>query len=108
LTIPNILPIELAELQDSGFDLHSLAFNDRELSQLLTAELNEGLTDPDEVPETPAEANTQRGDVWLLGNHRLLCGDSANQSDFHKLLSGNKIQLCNTDPPYNVRQKYCA
>ncbi|MDR1960452.1 MAG: hypothetical protein LBQ54_15690 [Planctomycetaceae bacterium] len=53
-----VLPIELTELQDSGFDLHSLAFNDSELNQLLTAELNEGLIAPDDMPETHAEANT--------------------------------------------------
>jgi DNA modification methylase len=46
---------------------------------------------------------TQKGDIWILGNHRLLCGDSANTTDFDKLLNGNKIQLCNTDPPYGVK-----
>jgi ParB-like chromosome segregation protein Spo0J len=97
-----ILPIELTELQDSGFDLHSLAFNDRELNQLLTAELNEGLTDPDDVPETPAEAITQRGDVWLLGNHRLLCGDSTVLEDVSTLCGGEKADMVFSDPPYNV------
>ncbi|GHT30879.1 methyltransferase [Planctomycetales bacterium] len=97
-----ILPIELTELQDSGFDLHSLAFNDRELNQLLTAELNEGLTDPDDIPETPAEATTQRGDIWLLGSHRLLCGDSTVLEEVATLCGSEKTDMIFSDPPYNV------
>jgi DNA modification methylase len=62
-----------------------------------------GLTDPDEVPEPPDEAITQPGDIWILGNHRLLCGDSSKPGDVDRLLDGEKIQLVNTDPPYNVK-----
>ena len=63
----------------------------------------EPLGDPDLVPEPPDEAITQPGDLWLLGNHRLLCGDSSKAEDVDRLLAGAVIHLCNTDPPYNVR-----
>ncbi|MHB9070454.1 MAG: site-specific DNA-methyltransferase [Sedimentisphaerales bacterium] len=62
----------------------------------------EGLTDPDDVPAPPDEAITQPGDIWVLGNHRLMCGNSGNPADVDKLLNGEKIHLVNTDPPYNV------
>lgn len=57
----------------------------------------------DEPPAPPDEAVTQPGDIWILGNHRLMCGDSASPADVDRLLDGAKIQLCNTDPPYNVK-----
>ena len=63
----------------------------------------EGLTDPDEIPEPPDEAITQSGDLWILGDHRLLCGDSSNAEHVDRLLAGAAIQLVNTDPPYNVK-----
>ena len=63
----------------------------------------EGLTDPDEIPEPPDEAITQPGDLWILGNHRLLCGDSSKPEDVDRLLAGATIQLVSTDPPYNVK-----
>ncbi len=62
----------------------------------------EGLTDPDEIPEPPDEAITQPGDLWIMGDHRLLCGDSSKPEDVDRLLGGATIQLVNTDPPYNV------
>ena len=62
-----------------------------------------GLTDPDEIPEPPDEATTQPGDLWILGDHRLLCGDSSKPEDVDRLLAGATIQLVNTDPPYNVK-----
>ncbi len=65
--------------------------------------MKEGLTDPDAVPEPPDEATTQPGDLWILGEHRLLCGDSASTEDVDRLLGGQTIQLVNTDPPYNVK-----
>jgi len=98
-----ILPIELAALQESGYDLDILAFDDKELAKLLDTELQQGLTDPDAVPEPPDEAITRRGDIWTLGDHRLMCGDSASAEDVDRLLDGAAIQLCNTDPPYGVR-----
>jgi DNA modification methylase len=63
----------------------------------------EGLTDPDAVPEPPDEATTQLGDLYILGNHRLLCGDSSKAEDVDRLLAGAVIHLINTDPPYNVK-----
>jgi DNA modification methylase len=64
---------------------------------------NEGLCDPDEIPEPPDEPVTKRGDLYVLGNHRLLCGDSSRAEDVNRLLDGAKIHLVNTDPPYNVK-----
>jgi len=100
-----ILPIELNELRESGFDLDLLAFDEEELGKLLTegAGVREGLTDPDDVPEPPDEAVTQRGDLWVLGEHRLMCADAGSQEDLDKLLGGQAVNLLNTDPPYNVR-----
>jgi DNA modification methylase len=96
------LPLELAALQDMGFDLDLTGFSSDELLSLLS-EPNEGLTDPDAVPEPPDEATTQPGDLWVLGNHRLLCGDSSKTEDVDRLLAGADIHLVNTDPPYNVK-----
>ena len=61
------------------------------------------MTDPDDIPEPTDEAVTQPGDLWVLGNHRLLCGDSSKAEDVDRLLHGQPIHLCNTDPPYNVK-----
>jgi DNA modification methylase len=100
----DLLPIELGVLSEAGYDLGLLGFPDDELAGLLdTGELKEGLTDPDAVPEPPDEAVTQPGDLWVLGDHRLLCGDSASTEDVDRLLDGQTIQLVNSDPPYNVR-----
>lgn len=62
-----------------------------------------GLTDPDEIPEPPDEAITRPGDLWILGSHRLLCGDAGSETDLDRLLDGAAVHLVNTDPPYNVR-----
>ena len=97
------LPFELAELQRAGFDLDLTGFSADELMRLLQADPQGGLTDADAVPEPPDEATTQAGDLWLLGNHRLLCGDSCKPSDVDRLLDGAAVHLINTDPPYNVR-----
>jgi len=99
----DLLPIELKDLQGADYDLSLLGFDDTELAKLLDGETAEGLTDPDAVPEPPDEAITQRGDVWVLGNHRLMCGDSASQADLDLLLDGATIDLVSMDPPYNVR-----
>ena len=97
-----LLPIELTELQGMDFDLNLLGFSQDELAKLLDTGVKDGLCDPDEIPEPPDEAITQPGDLWILGDHRLCCGDSSNPEHVDKLLSGAKIQLINTDPPYNV------
>jgi DNA modification methylase len=98
-----LLPIELSALQGMEFDLGLLGFDQDELAELLDPGVKEGLTDPDEVPAPPDEATTKSGDLWILGDHRLLCGDSSKPEDVDRLLAGAKIQLVNTDPPYNVK-----
>ena len=97
-----LLPIELTELQGMDFDLNLLGFSQDELAKLLDTGVKDGLCDPDEIPEPPDEAITKPGDLWILGDHRLLCGDSGKPEDVDRLLGGEKIQLINTDPPYNV------
>ncbi|MCC6322735.1 MAG: ParB N-terminal domain-containing protein [Phycisphaerales bacterium] len=99
----DILPIELAELKDLGVDIRHLGFDDDELAEIMAPPGNAGLVDPDEVPAPPDAAITQPGDLIFLGNHRLLCGDSSSPSDVDRLLDGQPIHLCNTDPPYNVK-----
>jgi len=97
-----LLPIELKDLQAANVNLELLGFNEEELAKLLDGGVQEGLTDPDEVPAPPDEAITRPGDLWTLGNHRLLCGDSSKPEDVDRLLDGATIDLVNTDPPYNV------
>ena len=99
----DLLPIELGELQAANYDLGLLGFDQDELAELLGGDLQEGLCDPDEVPDPPDEATTQSGDLWILGDHRLLCGDSSKPEDVDRLLDGAVIHLVNTDPPYNVK-----
>jgi len=99
----DLLPIELADLQACNYDLGLLGFDQDELAKLLGGDLQEGLCDPDEVPAPPDEAITSPGDLWVLGNHRLLCGDSSKPGDLDRLLYGATIHLVNTDPPYNVK-----
>ena len=98
-----ILPIELSELRDAGVNLGLLGFDQEELAQLMSGDVQTGLTDPDDVPAPPDEATTQPGDLWILGNHRLLCGDSSKPEDLDRLLDGASIHLVNMDPPYNVK-----
>jgi DNA modification methylase len=98
-----LLPIELSELAGMDYDLNLLGFSSEELAKLLDPGVQEGLCDPDEVPEPPDEPITRPGDLWILGEHRLLCGDSGKTEDVDRLLDGNPVHLVNTDPPYNVR-----
>ena len=99
----DLLPLELAELDQSNFDLGLLGFDEDELAKLLNPNGKEGLCDPDDVPAPPDAAITQPGDLWILGNHRLYCGDSSKPEDVDHLLDGQSIHLVNTDPPYNVK-----
>jgi DNA modification methylase len=100
----DLLPLELSDLQEMDVDLELLGFSSDELEKILGAGVygNEGLTDPDAVPEPPDEPITQPGDLWILGKHRLLCGDSSKSEDVDRLLNGERIHLIYTDPPYNV------
>lgn len=99
----DLLPIELSQLKDLDYDIGLIGFDVDQLAEMLDPGVEEGLTDPDAVPEPPDEAITQPGDLWILGNHRLLCGDSSDPADVDRLLDGATIQLANTDPPYNVK-----
>ncbi len=98
----DLLPIELGELQAANFDLGLLGFNQDELVKLLGAEIKAGLCDPDEAPAPPDKAVTRRGDLWLLGEHRLLCGDSTKASDVAVLMRAERAKMMFADPPWNV------
>ena len=98
-----LLPAELAELRDADFDMSLLGFSEDELIRFMGDDVTDGLTDPDDIPEPPYEPTTQPGDLWILGDHRLLCGDSSKAEDVDRLLDGAVIDLVNTDPPYNVK-----
>lgn len=97
----DMLKVEIADLTAADFDLSLLGFDDKMLASL-TVEETEGLTDPDEAPEAPATPVTVLGDVWVMGKHRLLCGDSTSVTDLDRLCSGQLVDMWLTDPPYNV------
>jgi site-specific DNA-methyltransferase (adenine-specific) len=97
-----LLTIELDELLKDGFALDILGFNADELTALLEPEQVEGLTDEDSVPEVPEEPKTKLGDIYQLGNHRLMCGDSCSVTDMDKLVNERQVDMWLTDPPYNV------
>jgi DNA modification methylase len=101
----DLLPIELSELREQDFDIDLLGFDSEELERMLGAGIhgNAGLIDEDNVPEPPDDPITQPGDLWILGDHRLLCGDSSKAEDVDRLLGGEVIHLVNMDPPYNVK-----
>jgi DNA modification methylase len=94
-----LLGLEIGELENVGFDIGLLGFTDSEIVALGSS-ANAGLTDPDDVPEVPAEPVSRLGDVWLLGSHRLVCGDSTNPADVKKALGKVRPHLMVTDPPY--------
>jgi DNA modification methylase len=97
----DMLKVELEELNDLEFDISLLGFEDNEIESLLS-EPTEGLTDEDAVPDLPEEPTTKLGDLWILGEHRLLCGDSTSIDAVDKLMDGNKADMVFTDPPYNI------
>jgi DNA modification methylase len=99
-----MLRVELASLRGDDFDLGLLGFTDDEINDLLdvTEECASGNTDEDAVPETPEAAVTVPGDVWILGSHRVLCGDAKVLADLEKALAGGLADMVFTDPPYNV------
>ena len=100
----DLLKVELVDLQGLNFDLDLTGFTGDELSDLL-AEKTEGLTDPDDVPDAPEIPVSCLGDVWVLGNHRIICGDSTDADCVAKLLGSVKPHLMVTDPPYGVEYK---
>ena len=98
-----ILGSELAALKDEDFNLGLIGFEDEELARLLAEQdADGGLTDEDTVPELPEKPASATGDLWILGNHKLLVGDATNRNDVTKLMSGDAADLIFTDPPYNV------
>ena len=97
-----LLKLELTDLQDADFDLGLMGFSDDELDRLINGDDGGGLTDDDAVPETPKEPVSRPGDLWILGNHRLLCGDSTMLSDVEKLMGSELADMAFSDPPYNV------
>ena len=97
----DMLKIELQDLQGEGFNLELTGFNLDEIAGFL-ADPTEGLTDEDAVPEAPAVPVTVEGDVWLLGRHRLMCGDSTSVDAVAKLMDGGKADVLFTDPPYGI------
>jgi DNA modification methylase len=98
----DMLKVELGDLQALDFNLALTGFSLDEIATMLAPAGSEGLTDPDEVGDAPLAPVSQRGDVWLLGNHRIMCGDSTSADDVAKLLNGVKPNLMVTDPPYGV------
>jgi site-specific DNA-methyltransferase (adenine-specific) len=97
-----MLALEFKDLMEFGFDVSLTGFSEEEIDALMPLELEEGLTDPDDAPEAPANPVTVQGDVWVMGKHRLLCGDSTSMDDLAKLCENQLVDMWLTDPPYNV------
>jgi len=97
-----MLSLEFDELQELGFDLELTGFSGDEILALKPLEETVGLTDEDDVPDAPEIPKTVLGDVWLLGDHRLMCGDSTSIDAVEKLMDGQKADMVFTDPPYGV------
>ena len=98
----DLLTIELNELLADNFAMEILGFDAKELAALLEPEVVEGLTDEDAVPDVPEEPKTKLGDIYQLGNHRLMCGDSTSIDAVDKLMDGDRPDMIFTDPPYNI------
>jgi len=96
-----LLKMEIKDLEAKDFKLDLLGFNEDQLNDILFEE-KQGLTDEDETPEPPEEPITKLGDIWKLGKHKLICGDSTEENTFKNLFNDNKADLIFTDPPYNV------
>lgn len=97
-----LLKIELEQLKELDFDLGLIGFSDDELALLMGGETTEGLVDEDQAPELVDDPITVLGDVWLLGNHRLMCGDNTSIDAINILCNGRAVDMWLTDPPYNV------
>jgi DNA modification methylase len=97
-----LLRLELADLLGLGFDLGLIGFAEGELERLLAGEGRTGLTEDDDAPALPEQAITRPGDLWTLGEHRLLCGDATVLADVERVLGGQLADMTFTDPPYNV------
>ncbi|MFA9216436.1 MAG: site-specific DNA-methyltransferase, partial [Sphingomonadaceae bacterium] len=98
-----LLAEELRELEADGFDMDLIGFSEDELAALMpeVEQLEPGAED-DAVPEVPVQPVTVLGDLWVLGKHRLMCGDSTSIDAIDQLLAGEKVEMVFTDPPYNI------
>ena len=97
-----LLRLEIGALQQDNFDLSLVGFTEDELAEILAEPIEVGLTDPDDAPLPPANPVTVLGDVWLMGKHRVMCGDSTAITDMERLVNGRPCDMWLTDPPYNV------
>jgi DNA modification methylase len=99
----SLLSMEFSELKDMEFDLDLLGFDADELDKILepTQAGTDGLTDPDAIPEK-VDTRCKPGDIWILGNHRVMCGDSTNVQHVERLMAGEKADMVFTDPPYGI------
>jgi site-specific DNA-methyltransferase (adenine-specific) len=98
----DMLFTEFTDLKDAGYDLGLTGFSDDEIRALTPEVINEGLVDEDQTPEPPAEPKTKPGDIYQLGKHRLMCGDSTSVEALETLCDGQLVDMWLTDPPYNV------
>ena len=100
----DLLRLELEELQLDDFDLSLTGFDDDEIAELLAGEetTTEGNTDEDAAPDVPVTPVSKPGDVWIMGQHRLLCGDSTDAASYDSLLGNERVAMIFQDPPYNV------
>jgi site-specific DNA-methyltransferase (adenine-specific) len=97
-----MLKLEFDQLAELGFDLELTGFSLDEIEALNPVELNAGLTDEDEAPPLPPEPKTKPGDIYKMGKHRLMCGDSTSIDHLERLCDGQAVDMWLTDPPYNV------
>jgi DNA modification methylase len=99
-----MLRIELQSLQEDGFNLDITGFDADALAEIMAGEETtvDGNTDEDAIPELSETAISRPGDVWILGNHRLVCGDATQASSYEQLLAGQRVQMIWSDLPYNV------
>ena len=97
-----LLNLELQELSGLGFNMELTGFTDEEIKALMPVEVTEGLTDEDDTPPVPEQPVTVLGDVWVMGKHRVMCGDSTSVDAVDRLMDGQKADMVFTDPPYGV------
>lgn len=98
----DLLKLEFADLQELDFGLDLTGFDDDAIDGIMVDSTPDGLTDPDEVPGVPDEPVSKPGDVWVMGNHRLMCGDSTVATDVERLMNGEREDAIVTDPPYGI------
>jgi DNA modification methylase len=97
-----MLALEFEELKGLDFDLELTGFSLDEIGELMPLDENEGLTDEDSVPDTPEDPVSREGDIWILGEHRVMCGDSTDAGSVTLLMDGQKADMVFTDPPYGM------